>query len=41
MTSNPPIEMVARGVDTAKAFEADLVIGVGVGSARKILGEAK
>ena len=30
---NPPIEMVARGVDAAKAFGADLVIGVGGGSA--------
>ena len=30
---NPPIEMVARGVDVAKAFGADLVIGVGGGSA--------
>ncbi|MBP5227571.1 MAG: iron-containing alcohol dehydrogenase [Kiritimatiellae bacterium] len=30
---NPPIEMVARGVEVAKAFEADLVIGVGGGSA--------
>ena len=28
---NPPIEMVARGVDAAKAFGADLVIGVGGG----------
>ncbi|MCQ2394679.1 MAG: iron-containing alcohol dehydrogenase [Kiritimatiellae bacterium] len=30
---NPPIEMVARGVEAAKAFGADLVIGVGGGSA--------
>lgn len=30
---NPPIEMVARGVEVAKAFGADLVIGVGGGSA--------
>ena len=30
---NPPIEMVARGVEQAKAFGADLVIGVGGGSA--------
>ena len=30
---NPPIEMVARGVDAAKAFGADLVVGVGGGSA--------
>ena len=30
---NPPIEMVARGVEQAKAFGADLVVGVGGGSA--------
>ena len=30
---NPPIEMVARGVAQAKAFGADLVIGLGGGSA--------
>ncbi len=30
---NPPIEMVARGVEKAKQFGADLVIGVGGGSA--------
>ena len=30
---NPPIEMVARGVEAAKTFGADLVIGVGGGSA--------
>lgn len=30
---NPPIEMVAVGVEQAKAFGADLVIGVGGGSA--------
>ncbi|HRR34581.1 MAG TPA: iron-containing alcohol dehydrogenase [Kiritimatiellia bacterium] len=30
---NPPIEMVARGVEQAKSFGADLVIGVGGGSA--------
>ncbi len=30
---NPPIEMVARGVDQAKAFGADFIIGVGGGSA--------
>ena len=29
---NPPIEMVARGEDAAKAFGADLVVGVGGGS---------
>ena len=33
VTPNPPIEMVARGVGAAKAFGADLVIGVGGGSA--------
>jgi len=33
VTPNPPIEMVARGVEAAKAFGADLVIGVGGGSA--------
>ena len=33
VTPNPPIEMVARGVEQAKAFGADLVIGVGGGSA--------
>jgi len=30
---NPPIEMVAHGVEQAKSFGADLVIGVGGGSA--------
>lgn len=30
---NPPIEMVAEGVERAKAFGADLVIGIGGGSA--------
>lgn len=30
---NPSIEMVARGVERAKAFGADLVLGVGGGSA--------
>ena len=30
---NPPIEMVARGVEAAKAFGADFVVGVGGGSA--------
>ena len=33
VTPNPPIEMVARGVERAKAFSADLVIGLGGGSA--------
>ena len=33
VTPNPSIEMVARGVAVAKAFGADLVIGVGGGSA--------
>ena len=33
VTPNPPIEMVARGVESAKTFGADLVIGVGGGSA--------
>lgn len=33
VTPNPPIEMVARGVEKAKTFGADLVIGVGGGSA--------
>ena len=33
VTPNPPIEMVARGVEAAKAFQADLVLGVGGGSA--------
>ena len=30
---NPPIEMVARGVEAAKTFGADLIVGVGGGSA--------
>jgi len=30
---NPPIEMVARGVERARAFGADLVVGLGGGSA--------
>ena len=30
---NPPIEMITRGVEVAKAFAADFVIGVGGGSA--------
>lgn len=33
VTPNPPIEMVAAGVEKAKAFGADFVIGVGGGSA--------
>jgi len=33
VTPNPPIEMVVRGVEAAKAFGADLVVGVGGGSA--------
>jgi len=33
VTPNPPIEMVARGVEAAKDFAADLVVGVGGGSA--------
>ena len=33
VTPNPPIEMVARGVEAAKAFGADFVVGVGGGSA--------
>ncbi|MGN0853631.1 MAG: iron-containing alcohol dehydrogenase [Kiritimatiellia bacterium] len=33
VTPNPPIEMVARGVAAAQAFGADLVVGVGGGSA--------
>ena len=33
VTPNPPIEMVAKGVEAAKAFGADFVVGVGGGSA--------
>ena len=32
VTPNPTIEMVARGVAAAKAFDADLVVGLGGGS---------
>ena len=33
VTPNPPIEMVARGVAKAKEFGADVIVGVGGGSA--------
>ena len=33
VTPNPPIEMVAKGVEAAKAFGADFIVGVGGGSA--------
>ena len=33
VTPNPSIEMITRGAEAAKAFKADLIVGVGGGSA--------